>query len=376
MKRRNKLIKGLLSVLVLTGVLAQGVLAAEPEEPSEEHPYTYSVTLSAGKQGTFADGDRIVREELKYGDYVNFDWRDQLTLKDDKYYAKGIRRSGEDNSNSFILSAGKQGTFADGDRIVREELKYGDYVNFDWRDQLTLKDDKYYAKGIRRSGEDNSNSFITDQVQVTGDEDYVVAYGVLGDMVAYTVQYLDENGNELAPSKTYYGSVGDRPVVAFQYIEGYLPQAYNLTKTLSENEADNVFPLSENEADNVFPFEYAPASEIRNVTVTVDGGTTVVTTPAAGTGTAQQGAAAAGGAAADENAGGNAEGDTVEVEDEEVPRDLVDLDEEEVPLAKGELEEDTIRETSVMPIVVGSLIALLAVAGIVGMVIYYKKKKN
>ena len=307
MKRRNKVIKGLLSVLVLTGVLAQGVLAAEPEEPSEEHPYTYSVTLSAGKQGTFADGDRI----------------------------------------------------------VREELKYGDYVNFDWRDQLTLKDDKYYAKGIRRSGEDNSNSFITDQVQVTGDEDYVVAYGVLGDMVAYTVQYLDENGNELAPSKTYYGSVGDRPVVAFQYIEGYLPQAYNLTKTLSENEADNIFP-----------FEYAPASEIRNVTVTVDGGTTVVTTPAAGTGTAQQGAAAAGGAAADENAGGNAEGDTVEVEDEEVPRDLVDLDEEEVPLAKGELEEDTIRETSVMPIVVGSLIALLAVAGIVGIVIYYKKKKN
>lgn len=200
---------------------------------------------------------------------------------------------------------------------------------------------------------------------MTGDEDYVVAYGVLGDMVAYTVQYLDENGNELAPSKTYYGSVGDRPVVAFQYIEGYLPQAYNLTKTLSENEADNVFP-----------FEYAPASEIRNVTVTVDGGTTVVTTPAAGTGTAQQGAAAAGGAAADENAGGNAEGDTVEVEDEEVPRDLVDLDEEEVPLAKGELEEDTIRETSVMPIVVGSLIALLAVAGIVGIVIYYKKKKN
>ena len=307
MKRRNKVIKGLLSVLVLTGVLAQGVLAAEPEEPSEEHPYTYSVTLSAGKQGTFADGDRI----------------------------------------------------------VREELKYGDYVNFDWRDQLTLKDDKYYAKGIRRSGEDNSNSFITDQVQVTGDEDYVVAYGVLGDMVAYTVQYLDENGNELAPSKTYYGSVGDRPVVAFQYIEGYLPQAYNLTKTLSENEAENAFP-----------FEYAPASEIRNVTVTVDGGTTVVTTPAAGTGAAQQGAAAAGGAAADENAGGNAEGDTVEVEDEEVPRDLVDLDEEEVPLAKGELEEDTIRETSVMPIVVGSLIALLAVAGIVGMVIYYKKKKN
>lgn len=311
MRRRNKMIKGLLSVMVLTGVLAQGVMAAEPTEPSEEHPYTYTVTLSAGKQGTFADGDTI----------------------------------------------------------VRENLNYGDYVNFDWRDQLTLKDDKYYAKGIRRSGEDNSNSFITDQVQVTGDEDYVVAYGVLGDMVAYTVQYLDENGNELAPSKTYYGSVGDRPVVAFQYIEGYLPQAYNLTKTLSENEAENVFP-----------FEYAPASEIRNVTVIVDDGTTVVTTPGAGTAGTPQGDAGAGGADAagnaGENAGENAGDDTQEVDDEEVPKDLVDLDDEEVPLAKEDLEDDTIRETSVMPIVFGSLIALIAVAIIVGAVVYYKKNKK
>lgn len=30
-------------------------------------------------------------------------------------------------------------------------------------------------------------------------------------------------------------------MVAYHYIEGYQPQAYNLTKTLSKNEAENVF---------------------------------------------------------------------------------------------------------------------------------------
>ena len=40
-------------------------------------------------------------------------------------------------------------------------------------------------------------------------------------MTSYTVNYVDENGNELAPSRTYYGNVGDRPVVAYLYMDGY-----------------------------------------------------------------------------------------------------------------------------------------------------------
>ena len=71
----------------------------------------------------------------------------------------------------------------------------------------------------------------------------MVAYGIQGDMVSYTVNYQDGGGNELAPSRTYYGAVGDKPVIAYQYIEGYRPDAYNLTKTLGKNEADNVFTL-------------------------------------------------------------------------------------------------------------------------------------
>ena len=144
-------------------------------------------------------------------------------------------------------------------------------------------------------------------------------------MVAYTVQYLDENGNELAPSNTFYGSIGDKPVVAFQYIEGYLPQAYNLTKTLSANEADNVFP-----------FVYTPSYEtIERVEVTEGGTTVITTTPAAGAtaGGAAGGGAAAGGAAAGDAAGAAGEAgaadETAEIEDEAVPQDTIDLDDED-----------------------------------------------
>ena len=70
---------------------------------------------------------------------------------------------------------------------------------------------------------------------------FVVAYGLKKDMVKYTVKYEDKNGKELSQAKTCYGSVGDKPVVAYKYIDGYIPDAYNATKTLVDNEKDNVF---------------------------------------------------------------------------------------------------------------------------------------
>lgn len=120
-------------------------------------------------------------------------------------------------------------------------LRYGQQVTFNVQAGVSLEgDSKYYVRGIRRSGEDNS-SVGTLSFTVTGDQDYVVAYGIRGNMVAYTVHYVDGEGNALAPSETYYGNVGDKPVVAYQYIEGWQPQAYNLGKTLVEDAAQNVF---------------------------------------------------------------------------------------------------------------------------------------
>ena len=50
-------------------------------------------------------------------------------------------------------------------------------------------------------------------------------------MVAYTVNYQDASGKSLAKSQTFYGNVGDKPVVAYRYVENYIPDALALTKT-------------------------------------------------------------------------------------------------------------------------------------------------
>ena len=151
-----------------------------------------------------------------------------------------VLAAGEGYTYTVRIYAGQQGTFSDGEVITYHGLSYGERLDFDIR-RVSLKDgSKYYIKGIRESGKDNATvgaaSFL-----VTGDQDYVVAYGLLSDSVAYTIHYEDEDGNTLLPPETYYGNVGDKPVVAYLYLVGYQPQAYNLTKTLSANAEENVF---------------------------------------------------------------------------------------------------------------------------------------
>lgn len=138
------------------------------------------------------------------------------------------------------IFAGVQGRFTDGSDVLVLQRAYGEHFSFNNSSVVLPEGSKYYVKGIREAGKDNSTVSMS-APEVTRDQDYVVAYGVLGDPVAYTVYYRDRAGNELAPSDTYYGNVGDRPVIAFRYIESYQPQAYNLTKVLTANEADNVF---------------------------------------------------------------------------------------------------------------------------------------
>ena len=40
---------------------------------------------------------------------------------------------------------------------------------------------------------------------------------------------------------SYYGNVGDEPVIAYLYIDGYIPDCYNQTGKLSSNASENVF---------------------------------------------------------------------------------------------------------------------------------------
>lgn len=199
MRLWRSLCRGLLLLAVFLAAGSCGVAASAADEE-----YTYTVRLYAGNQGALTE--------------------DGIEVK----------------SDSAVVSFGRDCTEITG-------LKYGDAVYIRPQDAAASTDPRYYVRGVRRSGRDNSEAEAP-AFRVACDRDFVVAYAVSGDMVAYTVNYLDGEGSQLMESDVYYGSAGERQYVSSRYIEGYQPQALNMVKTLSANEAENVFD-----------FEYAPA---------------------------------------------------------------------------------------------------------------------
>ena len=286
------------------------------------------------------------------------------------------------------LSAGNKGTINGQNKIEQADIASGSTVTFNLND-IQVTDDKYYVKGIRLSGRDNDEALAAPSFTVDKDTDYVVAYGIKGNMVAYTVNYQDASGKSLAESQTFYGNVGDKPVVAYRYVENYIPDALALTKTLSDNESENVFT-----------FTYTPGATDRivetttTVTTTVPGtatpaGAAGTTGAAAGTGTGTTaGATAAGGTTAGgTTAGGTTTGgtaggttnadnsqdttdDTTTAPDEQTPKSLVDLDDEDTP--KGNI--DAKDKTSKTPIAAGIGIIVVAVAALAGLIVFLKKR--
>ena len=277
------------------------------------------------------------------------------------------------------LSAGNKGTINGQNKIEQTNIASGSTVTFNLND-IQVTDDKYYVKGIRLSGRDNNETLAAPSFTVDKDADYVVAYGIKGNMVAYTVNYQDASGKSLAESQTFYGNIGDKPVVAYRYIENYIPDALALTKTLSDNESENVFT-----------FTYTPGATDRIVETTTTVTTTVprTATPAGAAGTTGSagttGAAAgtgtgttAGGTAAGGTAGGttNADNsqdttdDTTTAPDEQTPKSLVDLDDEYTP--KGNI--DAKDKTSKTPIAAGIGIIVVAVAALAGLIVFLKKR--
>lgn len=103
---------------------------------------------------------------------------------------------------------------------------------------VKVTNDKYYHKGFQISGIENGE---IGAAPITQDYVLVATYGVKGETVRYTVNYVDEDGNELHKSETFEANVGDKPVVAYRYVEGYEPHVDNITKTLDQDESKNVF---------------------------------------------------------------------------------------------------------------------------------------
>ena len=197
---------------IVTLVLTFLVSAFSQKTDAYAFSYTYTVSFYSGAQGTFSRAGAI-----------------QV-------------RKGSGNSEAASINSS-------GDKITVSGLEYGDVISCDAQDGVSLNDNsKYYVKGIRLSGRDNKTVSYS-AFEVNGDQDYVVAYGIPGELAEYTVNYVDAAGNKLADSRTYYGNVGDEPVIAYLYIDGYIPDNYNQTGTLVSDVSKNVFN-----------FVYSPAS--------------------------------------------------------------------------------------------------------------------
>lgn len=220
------------------------------------------------------------------------------------------------------VDGGLQGTVTGETKV--EIANGGQWNPNDYMDKVTVKDKKYYLKGFQISGQEG----LVGATKIDHDTDFVAVYGIKGDTVAYTVQYLDASGKELREARTFYGNVGDKPVAAYQYIDGYQPQAYNLTGTLTSNAAANLW---------TFRYEAVTAEAAGGAS-----GGNGTGNGAADTNGAAGGNGATGGAAVqgESGASGNGGQDGAAVADadsqSQEPAEVIDLDDEETPLADSE----------------------------------------
>ena len=218
------------------------------------------------------------------------------------------------------VDGGLQGTVTGETKV--EIANGGQWNPNDYMDKVTVKEKKYYLKGFQISGQEG----LVGATKIDHDTDFVAVYGIKGDTVAYTVQYLDASGKELREARTFYGNVGDKPVAAYQYIDGYQPQAYNITGTLQADASKNVFR---------FEYQQVAASSEQTAGAADSNSAASGTTGAAGNGTT-------GGTAVQGESGapGNGGQDGAAVADAESqsqePAEVIDLDDEETPLADGE----------------------------------------
>lgn len=227
MKTTRRLFTIILSMMLLVGAgcifaFAEGETAAT-DEYGEDYQASYTVTVYSGKEGNFGGATEKSAVNIPYGSSLKIDL-------DDGIYVNGSK------VETFGFSM-------DGGSI-------------------------YYAKGLKLAGHDNDETakmgYRSFSTTVTEDLSYSVAYAMKGSMVKYRVNYVDEAGDELLPSEEYYGMPGDYPVVSFKYVEGYAPDAYNLGRTLSENEGDNVFTFTYSESNMTAEEQAAAAAATTN----------------------------------------------------------------------------------------------------------------
>ena len=150
----------------------------------------------------------------------------------------------DDNSDTYEYTirvfAGDKGAFSDGSAVKTIHARYGEEVNLS--DYLVVPtENRYLFNGYRTSGRDNRWAEMP-AFTAEKDVDYVAAYVIKGNVVHYTLRFVEYGtGRQLLADMVLEGNAGDKPIEAFRYVEGYRPLYRNITKTLSDNEAENVF---------------------------------------------------------------------------------------------------------------------------------------
>jgi hypothetical protein len=328
------------AVKTLAAILfAAGVLTLAGNGQVQAAGYTYTVTISSGNQGKFTSTGSV---QVKKAD-----------------------------GNTASVSVQNLGT-----KLKITGLEYGDIFSFRAQSAVTLSDNsKYYVKGIRLSGRDN-NTVASSAFKVVEDQDYVVAYGIPGDLTEYTVNYLDADGNKLADSQTYFGNVGDEPVVAYLYIEGYVPASYNVSKVLSAKAEDNVFD---------FVYTKGGTIDIVNeegTAVTVNGGEAGGAAAGAGEAGAGEGGAEAGAGdevILDENVPADGNADEMTPEADANNSELV-IEDEETPAGANPFQQaynaaiSSVQTASQTGVLIPVLVGALALLGVMGAIAYVIRK--
>lgn len=191
-----KLMKRALSTL-LAGVFAASMCilpALADEAPAlKVNDPTYTVTISGGNQGTVSvAGEEGSSVAIPVAAGNTFSSSITVHVTNDKYYVKGLRDSSV--NNAYI----------------------DDYV----ANNSTVSENGIYT--------------LTPSIEVTSDINLVVAYGIKGEMVNYSVQYK-YGDTLLGEPDTFTAQLGDTPAPIAKYIEGYIPDANQKALTLDAN---------------------------------------------------------------------------------------------------------------------------------------------
>ena len=196
------MLKKLLSLLFISIL----VLSVDFEKVHAD--YEYKVEFLDGTHGTIYDSD---------GNKV-----DKIVIPNVSPNAQLITNINNPSTDVAVL-----------DITVRSGSKITYYKQY----EIKLDNPKYYLKDFHEYGQLNDTNSITFKpilrtMNIDQDKIFVGTYTVAGELAEYHVRYVDENGEDLFPMDRLYGKPGEKPVVGYRYIAGYVPNAYNLTQTI------------------------------------------------------------------------------------------------------------------------------------------------